>query len=368
MAVFRKFLVLALCFAAVSVAVTSCSSTRNSSRQQPAIVGPEQPSSSLPERPARGSVAEALVSEAVSWLGTPYVWAGNSKEGVDCSGFVMAVYRDAAGISLPRTTRDMSKHCNRVKSDKREIGDLLFFSSKRSGGDVVHVGMYIGNNMMIHSSSSRGVVKDDLSKKYYREHFLSVGRPPQLADGANKARSDKQLAKKEDSNKRDKKDKDKASKKKEDKKKDKKKDEKKDKASKKKDKKHRDKDTAVSSGSQTPVTEQILSASGIAVATAVTSSAADSAASAAPARPNPRDRKPARRHNTAPAVAATPAPVADPAPVAALEPAPAVEPAPEPSPAPIAEPKPTPAPAPKAEPAKPTPATIVKNAFNRFSK
>lgn len=170
-----------LCVVAAAVAVTSCHTTKKTTK--PASPGKENVEhKKKPGRPAAKSVADALVSEAEGWLGVPYLWGGNTTSGVDCSGFLTAVYRDAVGIKLPRTTKLQKEYCLAVDNDRRAVGDILFFSSKKSRGKVAHVGMYIGNNKMIHSSSSRGVVIDDLSMRYYKEHFLGVGRPPLLAE------------------------------------------------------------------------------------------------------------------------------------------------------------------------------------------
>lgn len=174
------------------MAVTSCHTTKSSGKSDSVhSVKTEKPKKHKTTRPAARNVAEALVNEANEWLGTPYMWGGNDYAGVDCSGFLVAVYRDAAGINLPRTTKKQREHCLDVDNGDRAVGDILFFSSKRSDGQVAHVGMYIGDNKMIHSSSSRGVVVDDLSIKYYKEHFLGVGRPPMLADAHPVARKHK---------------------------------------------------------------------------------------------------------------------------------------------------------------------------------
>lgn len=181
-----------MCALVASMAVTSCHTSKSSGRSDSVhSVNKEKPQKHKPSRPAARNVAEALVNEAKDWLGTPYMWGGNDSDGVDCSGFLVAVYRNAAGINLPRTTKKQREHCLDVDNGDRAVGDILFFSSKRSHGQVAHVGMYIGDNKMIHSSSSRGVVVDDLSIKYYKEHFLGVGRPPLLADAHPVARKNK---------------------------------------------------------------------------------------------------------------------------------------------------------------------------------
>lgn len=120
--------------------------------------------------------ARLLLAEAETWMGTPYLWGGNDRGGVDCSGFVTQVYLRALGIKLPRTSFEQSRWC--TATDKRNLqpGDLVFFATTKDSTRVSHVGMYIGDNKMIHSSSSRGVVISGLGEKYYASHYRSAGR------------------------------------------------------------------------------------------------------------------------------------------------------------------------------------------------
>ncbi len=116
-----------------------------------------------------------IVDVAEEWLGTPYKWGGESKEGADCSGFVQSIYHNF-GIKLPRTAADQYDYSERVDSTELQVGDLLFFKKRDR---VTHVGIYIGNNQMIHASSKRGVVVQDLTHyNYYRRksHFAGIGR------------------------------------------------------------------------------------------------------------------------------------------------------------------------------------------------
>lgn len=177
-------LLLIFATALLVAAITACGSTKNA--QKPVV---EQRQPQPPRKPhvkppkaAPGKVAEALVAEARNWIGTPYAWGGHTYDGVDCSGFLMCLYDDVAGIKLPRTTRQQIEYCVAVDDSDRAVGDILFFSSGKSGGKVAHVGIYIGDNKMIHASSSRGVIEESLDLNYYRTHYLGVGRVPLLAE------------------------------------------------------------------------------------------------------------------------------------------------------------------------------------------
>lgn len=133
---------------------------------------------------------QALVREARKWRGVPYKYGGHSRSGADCSGFLMEVFKEAVGIKLPRSSRDQKEYCRPVRRDEMIVGDLVFFTSKNSKGKIAHVGMYIGDNRMIHASSSRGVVEDDLSLRYYVEHFNGAGRVPGLDRSHSTSRTD----------------------------------------------------------------------------------------------------------------------------------------------------------------------------------
>ena len=174
-----------VCLATLLLAVASCGSSRQTSRGKHDTGRPSGSTSRPAKRPTpdapSGQLARALVDEARTWLGVPYVMGGADRKGADCSGFLVSVYRDVADIKLPRTTSQQREHCIPIEKDQLAAGDILFFSSKRSGGKVAHVAMYIGNGRMIHASSSRGVVEDDIALKYYLDHYLGSGRIPALA-------------------------------------------------------------------------------------------------------------------------------------------------------------------------------------------
>lgn len=108
------------------------------------------------------SYRTGIMSEARSTLGVPYVWGGtNLDTGVDCSGFVLSVYRERAGITLPRTAAEQSTCGVRVSEDNLKPGDLVFY---KTGGKVTHVGIYAGPDKngvkkIIHAPQRGDVVK-----------------------------------------------------------------------------------------------------------------------------------------------------------------------------------------------------------------
>ena len=121
----------------------------------------------------RTSTDNMMMDEIESWMGTPYVYGGESRSGVDCSAFTQAVYQ-AVNIDIPRTASQQSAASKVVNPPNLRFGDLIFFNTLGSG--ISHVGIYIGNGFFAHASSSRGVVKESLAKQYYAERIVSVGR------------------------------------------------------------------------------------------------------------------------------------------------------------------------------------------------
>ncbi|HQS65796.1 MAG TPA: C40 family peptidase [Sulfuricurvum sp.] len=120
------------------------------------------------------SLKEKIIAKAKMFLGTPYHFGSKSLEQTDCSGFIQQVYSDL-GIVLPRTTVSQAQRGVNVDFDNLEVGDLLFFCTYKNGPS--HVGIYTGNDKMIHASSGAKRVKyDNINKLYYKKRFLFAKR------------------------------------------------------------------------------------------------------------------------------------------------------------------------------------------------
>lgn len=119
---------------------------------------------------------EQMVAFAKKFLGTPYVYGGDTPAGFDCSGFVQSVCR-YAGVNIPRVADDQYYRAGKpVPKGKEREGDLVFFETDPSWPGPSHVGICVGNGEFIHASSSGSVRIDSLDKEYYKARFLGSKR------------------------------------------------------------------------------------------------------------------------------------------------------------------------------------------------
>jgi lipoprotein Spr len=109
-----------------------------------------------------------------SFLGAPYRYGGETKEGIDCSGLVMQVYRQYAGFDLPRSTKKLYQLVSQVEEDDLVYGDLVFFSD--GWFSVSHVGIYLEDGKFVHSAKDVGVVVSSLNEDYYKKRYRGARR------------------------------------------------------------------------------------------------------------------------------------------------------------------------------------------------
>ncbi|HLC83336.1 MAG TPA: NlpC/P60 family protein [Bacteroidia bacterium] len=115
-----------------------------------------------------------LYYQVYDWLGTKYKYAGRSKKGIDCSGFVSTMYKNTYCINLMGGSRDIWPTVKPIEKDDLIEGDILFFKIKK--GQISHVGVYLGNNKFAHASVHSGVIISDLNEEYYKKYFFKGGR------------------------------------------------------------------------------------------------------------------------------------------------------------------------------------------------
>lgn len=120
--------------------------------------------------------AEDIISYAKRYMGVKYVWGGSTPKGFDCSGFVKYVYKNF-GITLNRNSAAQAKNGSYVKKADLKPGDLVFFDTNGGLNRINHVGIYIGNGKMIHSSSYyKGVVITNISSGFYAKNYMTARR------------------------------------------------------------------------------------------------------------------------------------------------------------------------------------------------
>lgn len=119
-------------------------------------------------------VTAELLSYARTWIGTPYVYGGASQSGTDCSGFTMSVF-GKYGYRLSHGARSQYAAGTPVSVAERQRGDLVFFTGPGESG-ITHVGIYLGDGLFIHASTSQGVTIDNIYNAYYGTYYYGAVR------------------------------------------------------------------------------------------------------------------------------------------------------------------------------------------------
>ena len=129
-----------------------------------------------PSELVQSSKGQEIVNYAMQFLGYPYVYGGSSPKGFDCSGFTSYIYKQF-GYSLKRSASDQLDNGTSVSRSELQPGDLVMFKKGSSSRRASHVGIYIGNNQFIHSSTSRvGVIISGMDEAYYTSGFVGARR------------------------------------------------------------------------------------------------------------------------------------------------------------------------------------------------
>ena len=127
-----------------------------------------------PSDPEYSAAGQTIVDAAKKYMGVPYVWAGTSPSGFDCSGFVYYVYKEC-GYSINRTAASIYENGVFVEKSDLKVGDAICFAS--SANYIGHVGIYIGGGEFIHASSSGGQVTiNRLDENYYTRNYVGARR------------------------------------------------------------------------------------------------------------------------------------------------------------------------------------------------
>ncbi|WP_231038625.1 C40 family peptidase [Pectinatus haikarae] len=126
---------------------------------------------SVPETPVflpSGKVG-SIISTAKKYMGTPYIYGGETPKGFDCSGYLQYIFKQN-NIIIPRTADEQYKIGKKVPVNQLQPGDLVFFSTDLT--DISHCGIYLGSGQFIHASTSKGVRIDRLDNDYWKNYFI----------------------------------------------------------------------------------------------------------------------------------------------------------------------------------------------------
>ena len=119
--------------------------------------------------------ASDLVAVAERFLGTPYRYGGDTERGMDCSGMVWRVVKEAWDVELPRSSSSMAQLGMPVSRGELQTDDLVFFATS-GGRRISHVGIYGGDGRFIHASTTQGVEWNTLEEGYWRRHLVTARR------------------------------------------------------------------------------------------------------------------------------------------------------------------------------------------------
>ena len=166
-----------LALATFSVILTACSSNSDQNVKGPikAKAGIFKTNRVISNLDDQIMVIANLSEHQQEWQGTRYRIGGNSKSGVDCSGFMQITFRDLFGIDLPRMTVDQAKEGTKISKSELRTGELVFFNTGR-GPNGKHVGVYVKNGQFLHASTKGGVIYSDMDSPYWTKTFWQARR------------------------------------------------------------------------------------------------------------------------------------------------------------------------------------------------
>lgn len=124
--------------------------------------------------PVPENANKLLITNTYNWMGVPYKYGGNDKNGVDCSGLINNLYPLVYQLKVPRVSAQMHKEASPVEKNNLKEGDLVFF--RINTREVGHAGIFLFGDYFVHASTSRGVIISRLSESYWSKYFVGGGR------------------------------------------------------------------------------------------------------------------------------------------------------------------------------------------------
>jgi cell wall-associated NlpC family hydrolase len=152
---------------AMILITVSCSMKKMQNSADSRVTNPTPAHSSVDE------VEKRILNEYRKWRGTRHKMGGTGSEGIDCSGFVKAIYRDAFGIELPRTTREQAKLGKSMALEDLQPGDLVFFKPPTYPR---HVGIFLSQSEFVHASKNKGVTISKIDTHYWGKYYWTARR------------------------------------------------------------------------------------------------------------------------------------------------------------------------------------------------
>jgi len=119
------------------------------------------------------SIEKRIIEQYYRWEGTHHKMGGTGSKGIDCSGFVQAIYRDAFNINLPRTTKAQVRLGKTVAFSELQPGDLVFF---RPPTYARHVGIFLSRSEFVHASKNKGVTVSIINSPYWKKYYWTARR------------------------------------------------------------------------------------------------------------------------------------------------------------------------------------------------
>jgi cell wall-associated NlpC family hydrolase len=144
------------------------------SPKQPRVTatGPTHPSAAKSDF-SDAEIEKRLRQEYKRWKGTRHRLGGTGSRGIDCSGFVQAVYRDVFNVDLPRTTKAQVRQGRPIPFKELQAGDLVFFQPPSYPR---HVGIYLGRSEFVHASKNKGVTLSKIDPTYWGKYYWTARR------------------------------------------------------------------------------------------------------------------------------------------------------------------------------------------------
>ena len=155
---------------AVLILISACAAP---SKQSPGPIAGSAHSQVTKGGVADTQIEKRLRQEYRRWQGTQHRLGGSGSRGIDCSGFVRAVYNDVFDLDLPRTTGVQVRQGRAVPFEDLRAGDLVFF---RPPSYPRHVGIYLGRSEFVHASKNKGVTISKIDKYYWGKYYWTARR------------------------------------------------------------------------------------------------------------------------------------------------------------------------------------------------